>query len=637
MKKLYPILGILFLSFSLNAQMYVSPNTYMYVGDQYVYVTGNVNLNATTSNIYLRRDGQLLQGTAAVNGNNIGAGALSVYQEGSVNNFQYNYWCSPVGGATAGGNQPFGITQIGVPNVNLNLTSFAANTPTAGFDGTSSNGALSISSRWIYKFANSTLYAQWAYVGSAASISAGQGFTMKGTSGADAIIPYTGAGANRSAIATAKASGNQRYDFRGIPNDGTINVPMIVDTKTLTGNPYPSAIDLQDLLVDNGPAGLDVCDGTALFWEHDKTVNSHLLAAYRGGYGVYNGASNTYTAATYQAPNVLGMPTGGPTGSGNAFERRFSPIGQGFMIRNSSLAGITNVAGNFVINNTHRVFRREGIVNNSEFAKVKQNEDENTNEKTGADRYGYYGDIPNLRGKDYSKISKAPTPHIMVHTLLSSGAVRQMALVFMPNAIEGYDPADSMTGEGSLPVDVYFPMLNSQFVHNANKFNIENKYALGFKNDVESKFIMRVAEFVNFDKVNEVFLHDKELDTYHDIKNAQFELTLPAGVNTTRYEITFKDKKKPVQGEYIEAVTALNVFQNNTSSMLTIKNPSQLDIRSLSLFDVTGKSILSKTNLGKNNIYEFSTANLSDGVYIVKLMTSTNQEITKKVSVSKVN
>ena len=35
-----------------------------------------------------------------------------------------------------------------------------------------------------------------------------------------------------------------------------------------------------------------------------------------------------------------------------------------------------------------------------------------------------------------------------------------MALVFMPNAIEGYDPADSMTGEGSLPVDVYFPMLN---------------------------------------------------------------------------------------------------------------------------------------------------------------------------------
>ena len=123
------------------------------------------------------------------------------------------------------------------------------------------------------------------HVGTAAGMAAGQGFTMKGTSGADAIMCHIlvqeliG-----SAIATAKASGNQRYDFRGIPNDGTIHIPMIVDTKTLTGNPYPSAIDLTRfawLIMDH--AGLDVCDGTALFWEHDKTVNSHLLAAYRGG------------------------------------------------------------------------------------------------------------------------------------------------------------------------------------------------------------------------------------------------------------------------------------------------------------------------------------------------------------------
>ena len=74
MKKLYPSFrNFISVAFSLNAQMYVSPNTYMYVGDQYLYVTGNVNLNTTTSNIYLRRDGQLLQGTAAVNGNNIGS------------------------------------------------------------------------------------------------------------------------------------------------------------------------------------------------------------------------------------------------------------------------------------------------------------------------------------------------------------------------------------------------------------------------------------------------------------------------------------------------------------------------------------------------------------------------------------
>ena len=68
----YNYLLLLFLvGITSQAQMYVSPNTYMYVNDQYVYVTGNVELNAATSNVYLRNQSQLLQGTAAVGGANI--------------------------------------------------------------------------------------------------------------------------------------------------------------------------------------------------------------------------------------------------------------------------------------------------------------------------------------------------------------------------------------------------------------------------------------------------------------------------------------------------------------------------------------------------------------------------------------
>jgi hypothetical protein len=38
--------------------------------------------------------------------------------------------------------------------------------------------------------------------------------------------------------------GEQRYDFRGKPNDGTISITVLNLQFTLTGNPYPSAIDL---------------------------------------------------------------------------------------------------------------------------------------------------------------------------------------------------------------------------------------------------------------------------------------------------------------------------------------------------------------------------------------------------------
>jgi hypothetical protein len=62
---------------------------------------------------------------------------------------------------------------------------------------------------------------------------------------------------------------------------------------TLTGNPYPSAIDL--------PAFLNAelnCTGVAYFWEQDKMVNSHYIADYRGGYATYSG-SNIYVPAIF--------------------------------------------------------------------------------------------------------------------------------------------------------------------------------------------------------------------------------------------------------------------------------------------------------------------------------------------------
>lgn len=604
--KNYLLISILFMGFVANAQLYVSANTFMYVNDQEVFVKGNVELNAANSFVYLRKDGQLLQGTAAVGGANKGLGSLSVFQEGTVNNFQYNYWCSPVGGSlAAAGNSPFGITQLGVP------TTTTATTPATilamgNYNGVSGAGTLSIAPYWIWKYATSTLYSQWVQVASASTINAGEGFTMKGTSGSDATVPVAG-------IPSNNAGSKQRYDYRGKPNDGTINVPVAAGKQTLAGNPYPSAIDMQLFLTDATNTAL--CDGTALYWEHDKTVNTHFIASYKGGYGVYNGASNTYTNATFYAYDGAGTQLG-VTGAGNAYQRHFAPIGQGFMIRGTA-------AGNVQLKNTHRIFRREGFATNSEFEK---------NANANANGYGFYEDILNVAGIDYTQISKAPTPNIRINVLLNNQGIRQVALVFMPNAIEGYDRADSKSADvdANLPYDMYLYLDNTEYVHSANKFDINNKYPVGFKNNTDATFKMQVGEFVNFTDASNVYLHDKVTDLYHDIKNVAYEISLPAGKNNSRYEITFKDGKTTTDESIADY---FDIFQNNGSSFLTIKNPKGIALQSCTLYDVSGKTILSKTNLGANLSYEYSTDGLSEGVYIVKLITVTNQEITKKVSI----
>ncbi|MFV5703833.1 secretion protein, partial [Flavobacterium sp. XS2P12] len=107
----------LFLQNNVNAQMYVSPNSYVFANNEVVFVKQQLELNAADSNFYLREDGQLIQGSelqrVEPQSKNKGLGSLSVFQEGTTNNFQFNYWCSPVGGnISTAGNSPFGITQL---------------------------------------------------------------------------------------------------------------------------------------------------------------------------------------------------------------------------------------------------------------------------------------------------------------------------------------------------------------------------------------------------------------------------------------------------------------------------------------------------------------------------------------------
>ena len=77
------------------------------------------------------------------------------------------------------------------------------------------------------------------------------------------------------------------------------------------------------------------------------------------------------------------------------------------------------------------------------------------------------------------------------------------------------------------------------------------------------------------------------------------------------------------------------MIHNNENKKLSISNPNLLNVKSVSLFDITGKLIFNKEQLAAEPSYEFSTSGLSDSVYIVKINTAENQEISKKVLIFK--
>lgn len=597
-------LTVLFFVNSVVAQLYVKNGSYIFDKGAVVYAKGNLELD-TNSNFYLRNEGQFVQGTTSTS-TNTGAGKLSVFQEGTSNNFAYNYWCSPVGNASAGvGNEAFGITMLHVPTTNSAST---AATITTGYNGSSAAGALTISNYWIFRFLALPDYSGWSHSYNASNIAAGQGFTMKGTSGTDAT--------DVGETDVNNPGSKQRYDFRGKPNDGDITITVANDNFTLTGNPYPSAIDLSAFLTD-----ATNCTGIAYFWEHDKSVASHALLAYRGGYGTFSpisrGGTGIYVPAKFYSydisGNLLPLTESSPN---NIYERMFCPVGQGFMIKG-------NASGTTVtMKNLYRVFHKENALT-SVFEKNAT--------VTTTDNGDFLPAIMSVSGFDYTTVSTAEVPQIRFNTLLNSQAIKQVVLAFDSEATDGVDHAKDAENPDETTLDMNFFLNDKDYIISVIQFDENKRLPVTFKSTNNASFKIMVADIINFDQAENIYLYDKVTDLYHDIKNAEYEFILPEGTYSDRFEITFRNDALSVSNPTRENVI---VFQNNTSQLMTVSNPNLLDIKSVALFDITGKLLFNKVKLGSASSYEFSTASLSDGVYLVKIQSGDGKSIGQKIIVS---
>lgn len=593
MKNLLITLQILFTA-NCFAQLYVSSNSYLYVKDRVLFVTQDVNLQ-NNGFLYLRNESQLLQGTTG-SSTNRGQGNVSVFQEGTSDNFDYNYWCSPIGNASSSlGNENFGITMTHRPTTLTASTQAIALPYDNNANGTSV--PLQIASRWIWKFINSSSYSQWIYAGgNGATISPGQGFTMKGTSGSDPL-DIEGNGI----LNNPGGSGAQRYDFRGKPNDGNINVTVALNNSTLTGNPYPSALNVNAFLLD--PTNI-ACNGNAYYYEQDKTVNSHLVAQYRGGYGTYSPISlisdGVYVAATFNTFNQDGSFNSVGPSSGSTYKRKFAPIGQGFMIFGAA-------TGNVTLKNSHRAYYKKSDVL-SDFERSSNN------------------------AQAINDTISSPVSHLKINTIFNNEFTRQIALVFLPEATDGVDRGiDAKNMNDDLPTDTYFFLDNSPYLIQGVAFDINKKIMLGLKSQNNATFKFYIAETINFDENQDVFIHDILNNSYHNIKTGNYEITLPTGVYNDRFEVTFTDS---TLGNAENTIKDFRITQSNPLETMTVLNPNLFTIQSVALYDITGKQILFSDNLATNQNYTFSTSGMAQGVYILKIKTSDNLQFSQKVIIS---
>ena len=594
----YQLLSITLLCYCFSfAQLTVRNANFIYSENIVLYVENDVSIKESASHIYLRNDSQLIQGTS-VTGNS-GIGKLSVFQKGTVHNFAYNYWCSPVGNILADNalNRPFKANNQFYDYTGgldpVDPTESSAATFTVGHNGSSS--PLEISSRWLYTFDPGTVYSEWDFVAETGDVNTGYGFTMKGTSG---------------------SGSNQLYDFRGKPNNGTITTSVLLGEQTLVGNPYPSALDTRAYIWDTTNK-LNI-NGTLYFWEQDLSVNSHYVADYVGGYATYTinesgPVTETFTPATFDTYNSDGSfnTTGSASSSGKQV-KRYIPIGQGFMIEGTDVGVVRTT-------NAMRVFIKEG--SQSEFFKTS-----NKTAKTNHEVVQYTDEGLAIIPDAYKRFR--------INVDFNNVYTRQLVHNFHDSATQGFDYGIESKSPENVASDAYWILDDVPYVAQANRFNEDLRIPLVLTLAEDKSIRFRIFDIQHFENSQSIYIYDNLNDIYVDLRQQNYDINLLEGNYNDRFEIVFRAEALSTEEFNDEDFL---VIQNNNTSQLTILNPNQLEVKSVTLFDVSGKRIFNELNLEIQDRYSFSTKNLSDGVYITKVTFTNHSSMSKRVIVVRKN
>jgi hypothetical protein len=636
MKNLLLFSTLLLTTAGVFAQLTVKPtsggaDSYIYVNDEVVFVTQEINLtrngtaNDQEASIYLRNNGQLIQ--SGTTSNNSGSGQLSVQQNTpETNAWAYYYWASPVGySGTVASPQPPGNPWAGVINLYEPLPSTSVTAAQQAGTVTTRDGLtnpMRISTRWLYthKFPGTEAEGNYQRINSGTAVPPGYGFTMKG-------------------VGLTAPGGDVTYEFRGRPNSGTFTIPVDTGLMTLAGNPYPSAMDLNELFYDLPE---NAALGTFWYYDEDRTVPTHYYSNKPYGYGIYTvgtedtdndptngpgGNEGVYVAAPFFYYNSGGGTTnipGNPNGS-NDQNKRFAPIGQGIMF-------VGDANGTVSIKNEYRVFFKEDTAG-SVFQRPEGDSGSQIN-------------LPNDTGLSTAAETAREnyrTPIMRIWSIFDEAVTRDMVIAFYDQATDGYDRGLDGLSAQDLKTDAYFPIGDDNnrkpYVINGIKFDQNKQVPISFKIQNQSKLDIKVVEEVK-KPYNNAYIFDRVENTYQQITGGMSAtFNLPSGTYDNRFFVVFRSpnvKRDIPQTELNEKLIVMeNVtfFQNNPLQQLEISNPEGYVIKSALVYDMNGKLVIQEKNLGDQSKYSFYTGNLSDGVYLVKLMTADDIAIDYKAIV----
>ncbi|WOD42327.1 LamG-like jellyroll fold domain-containing protein [Hwangdonia lutea] len=540
-------------------------------------------------------------------------------QQGTANGYNYNYWSSSVGpitGSTA--TRGTGVSYLnnnhtidGVLNDGTNTDlylgiDFIPNQNTGSGPPPPPPGtAKEISSYWLYKFYGpEDDYFSWQSIDQNTSLQAGEGFTMKGTLGAVAITDQ------------------QNYVFKGLPNNGDITLPLdktAGDVDRLIGNPYPSAIDATEFILDNmsiasggNNTNGTIFNGALYFWDHFGEENTHVLKGYVGGYATYNLTGGV--AAISNDARINNTSDGGNPANGSKTPGQYIPVNQGFFV-STAIDGFTDDngavisvvdGGDIVFKNSQRVFATEQG-GSSTFMRGS-----NTKKSTSKTQ---------RQENDYTNSAS-------IKLMYSSpkGYYRQLLLGTNTNASKGFDLGYDAFMIDASEEDMYWNIGQRKFViQGVNNFDDTNEFPLGLVVKNSGIVKIKLDSVENLDTSKTLYIKDNVTNEVVLINNKPFEMFLDAGSYNDRFSLVFQSQS--LTTEDVEIADNVSVYFDKSISELKVRGLNGSELLSITLFNIIGQEI---KYIDYTSNKTSKQIHVNTGAYIVQLNTDRGT-INKKI------
>ena len=343
---------------------------------------------------------------------------------------------------------------------------------------------------------------------------------------------------------------------------------------TLLGNPYPGAIKFEDFYNDNKAK----IYGTVYLW----TSNT----PYPG--------SGLYSQPDYASFNLTGGVLGATTQSPSAtVPNGYIASGQGFMVR-------PKLNGTVLFKNTHRT---KEIPSNNQFFRTTQTERKN---------------------------------RFWIRITNSENRFNEQLIGYIPEATNGFDEAyDGLINTFSSIK--FYSFIGSQklIIQGKGEFNKNDVVNIGYSNSITANSQLKIslsnAEGI-FETSQKIYLHDKELNIYHNLTDQPYFFTGTVEMDN-RFEIVYKRKNSDDNDDdYHKNNDSLeknkivvNAYFDNLGMQI---NASEV-MRSILLYDITGKLILEKEI---NHTTFTNQSQIEIGIYILKIIMADNSSRVIKVN-----